>query len=173
MTKKIYLVTDGDYSSYRVLGAFTTREAAETFRLFHHLDSVEEFDLDPETPAHSGLAFECCRPLANGSLADCDRVSNELHKTSDLRIIWYEGSWFMPVEAEKPGAKPHLEMTVLADDEQHALKIFMEKTRAFKAGSIWASYFPRGSAVPTARYMMLDGWLNAIPLDLPVPSASP
>ena len=50
---KVYLVTDGDYSDYRVLGVYSSMEKAEHAKLLYAADNdVEEYELDavPESP---------------------------------------------------------------------------------------------------------------------------
>ena len=50
---KIYLVTDGNYSDYHVLGAFSSMEKAEQAKLLYAADNdIEEYELDaiPDSP---------------------------------------------------------------------------------------------------------------------------
>lgn len=43
---KVYLVTDGDYSDYHVVAAFTTEALAEAFVAWYGSGLVEEYELD-------------------------------------------------------------------------------------------------------------------------------
>lgn len=49
LSDRIWLLTDGDYSDYQVVAAFTSREKAEAFRKRpgYENDDIAEFPLDP------------------------------------------------------------------------------------------------------------------------------
>ena len=48
---KLWLVSDGDYSDYSVVGVFDCPEKAEKYRAWFNYDEVEEgFELNPDAP---------------------------------------------------------------------------------------------------------------------------
>jgi hypothetical protein len=46
MRNKIYIVTNGHYSDYRIQAVFSNKEDADTYKEQFNLDNVEEWDLD-------------------------------------------------------------------------------------------------------------------------------
>lgn len=48
MTKKVFLVTDGEYSDYKVVAVFSKKERAEEFTRLGEFENVEEYPLDIE-----------------------------------------------------------------------------------------------------------------------------
>ena len=58
--RKIYLITDGEYSDYRIYGVYSTLEKAEQARrLFAIQNAVEEWDLD-NIPDHPQDCIRFC-----------------------------------------------------------------------------------------------------------------
>lgn len=48
----VYVVTDGDYSDYHIVGVFSTREKAEAAgEMYNALNKVAEYEIDPPTPS--------------------------------------------------------------------------------------------------------------------------
>lgn len=71
---KVYLVTSGCYSDYGVVGAFSTKELAETF-LNGAEDKgygyrIEDYDLDNQTECIRRY-WECCILLDSSTRTDC------------------------------------------------------------------------------------------------------
>ena len=78
---KIYLVTEGSYSSYGVVAAFSTREKAEGLVELMRDDKrrddpcVEEYELDPEYGDYE--VWKVCMKI-DGSLIDTPNKSQEI-----------------------------------------------------------------------------------------------
>ena len=44
---KVYIVTDGCYSDYRIVKVFSNKDAAEEYCTWHHIDNgILEFDVE-------------------------------------------------------------------------------------------------------------------------------
>lgn len=50
--KKIYVLTEGDYSDYHIVGVYSTQELAQEAQTLYPYSGIEEYDLDdiPEHP---------------------------------------------------------------------------------------------------------------------------
>lgn len=50
--KTIYVLTEGDYSDYHIVGVYSTKELAEEAQTLYEHSQIEEYDLDdiPEHP---------------------------------------------------------------------------------------------------------------------------
>jgi len=110
---KLYMVTDGDYSDYRVEGIYSTREKAEyAKRLFHALNDIEEIELD-DIPDHPrGMLYYVV-------IMDKEGNTEEV-SVRDCRDQWEE-EW-RPYDDNK-----HVAFCMWAKDAQHAVKIANER----------------------------------------------
>jgi len=113
---KIFVVTTGEYSEYRIEGVFTDSVAAELFRDFYQCDKVEVYDLNPEIPVVEGNMYWCCYYFKGQGGHDIRRLPNDSHPTG-LKYNKY-----------------CLYQHIRANDEEHAIKIFDNSVRAFMAG---------------------------------------
>ena len=126
---KLYLVSDGTYSDYAVIGIYSTLELAERARLLFATDnSIEDYELDdiPETPP--GLLPYLVRMDRNGNTTDdpC-RVSvggGELSEPKPVSISYGDAYSF----------------EVWADSIEHAVKIANEKRLQLIATNQWLTY---------------------------------
>ena len=52
MTNSIYVLTEGSYSDYHIVGVYSTKELAEEAQSLYEYSQIEEYDLDniPEHP---------------------------------------------------------------------------------------------------------------------------
>ena len=126
---KVWAVTDGYYSEYRVVAIFDSEEKAETYRDWYCHDTVEQFEFNPEHPAEpTGRDHYQIRYLVEEDKISVKRRSNEREA---------EGDW------ELSYSNNFVTCTAYAADEKGALKVASEKVAALKAGSTHA-YGSRG-----------------------------
>lgn len=117
----VYLVTEGSYSDYSVLGAYSTREKALEAKEFFDADNdIEEFELDhlPESKVPQGQLAYMVIMGVDGNVTRVSRRSNE-------RAM--EGKW------HPYGDNLHVVFDVFAKDDVHAVKIANERRIALKA----------------------------------------
>ena len=122
---KVYLVTDGDYSDYRVLGVYSSMEKAEHAKLLYAADNdVEEYELDavPESPPGL-LAYVVIMELSG----DVSHMWQESVKGFKSR--WHPGDPY--------GSAPVAWFRIWARDEQHAVKIANEWRAQIIAMGLW------------------------------------
>jgi hypothetical protein len=109
-----WIIEQGEYSDYRVVGIFTTRENAEQALAYmkdpkNHYEepTISERVLDPAiAELNQGLSQFCVRMLNNGELTVYTK------KELDLKdITWNRGACYY----------------TWAKDEQHAIKIAAER----------------------------------------------
>ena len=113
----IYVVTEGQYSSYRIVGFFSTKDKADAFK--GKFDTrVEEYELDNLEP---GLYLSSYAVWMKRD-GTCARVEERGLVTPDAyRLL--------------PG--PYLFVQCFAKDEQHAVKIANEKRTQMIALGQW------------------------------------
>lgn len=110
---KIYLVTDGKYSDFCVLGAFSTMEKAERGKvLLDSYNDIEEFELDSVPEAPPGLLPYGVNMKKNGDAANAYRKSTDGFEVSHRFSEWGDGTFYAYVYAR---------------DKEHAIKIANEK----------------------------------------------
>lgn len=127
---KLYLVSNGEYSEYEVVGVYSSMEKAEeAVRFFNCNEHIQEFDLDPETPQHDAtkLPWRCVhyikRTVWNRSSPWIVRTSYDTPNEGNVLLI---------DQFEEPTT---LTRVVFAVDEKEAAKCFNEHVAAFNAGS--------------------------------------
>lgn len=107
----VYLVCIGQYSDFRVLCVCSTAEKADEAEAYYAADEVIEFELDAFPENNSGLLmFSVCMDR-NGDNARVGRYGND--RGEDL------GTFYRPTG--------DFYCTLLARDEQHAIKIANER----------------------------------------------
>jgi hypothetical protein len=108
----VYLVTKGEYSDYRVIGAFSSNDLAEkASEYFASENDIEEFELDSSVPNTNGyLLFSVCM-AKDGEAMWIDR------EDCSTSHIW---DW-------RPWAARGVSFTMWATDEKHAVKIANER----------------------------------------------
>lgn len=121
MSKKVYIITRGDYSDYHICACFSTRkQAEERLHLYGDGDAeIEEWDLDKAIILPEGLIPWCVRMNKNdGEVFTARHVP--LDEFEDRNYITEEklrGHFWYDT----------FEIYVLAKDEKHAIKIANEK----------------------------------------------
>lgn len=109
--KTIYLVSDGDYSDYRVEAVFSDRQTAERFKELHGLtNGIEEFELDK---------FE---PQTKASL-----VCYFVRLNKDIKETYGIEKWWSSDGGVRQSVDGHYFTHVFAVDEQHAAKVAKDK----------------------------------------------
>ena len=115
---KVYIVTEGCYSDYCIVAAFSERGLADA--LVEKLDAgeypeVEEYELDLESPKN---------PL----------WTVHMNWNGDTECVWShrtlradEDEWYITALPPKPGGESHLVVKCYAKDKKHAVKIVNER----------------------------------------------
>lgn len=123
---KVFMVTDGSYSDYRVLGIYSTKAKAEKAKVLFNADNeIDTIDLDvvPKTPR--GMLKWVVEMDRNGNVhvvyrENCERPTNPVfvykHFGSDVT---------------------YLRATLWAKDEEHAVKIVNEWRTRIVANNLW------------------------------------
>ena len=114
MSQTVYVVTDGDYSDYRICAICATLEMAEYAKRLYGADNdIEEWVLD-ELPEHpKGLLYFTVYMEHNGHVHSVGQSSPPYNpaRTGELEPSW--------------GGR--MSCSVWAEDKQHAVKIVNEK----------------------------------------------
>ena len=124
-TKKVYVVTAGDYSDYHIAGIFDSREKAEeyiNYSTYSDLNDIEEYNLN-EPPDKREKIFEIRSDFEN---IDCKIVgdSSEPMMYKDLMHIMNFGLG---------DRKQYIYFYICADTRERAIKIASERLRQVKA----------------------------------------
>ena len=134
---KIYLVTMGEYSDYRILAAFSTHDLAEKFveikNNLSHIE-IEEYLLDKfADTVRKGLSPWETWIMKDGSIFELSGENPsqipEFEEGTEFKKgeIWYR----------KDLRHGYLKVKSYARDEQHSRKIAMEKWAEFIALGNW------------------------------------
>ena len=117
----VYLVTQGEYSDYHVMGVYSTEENAE-LAVKHFGGTIEEFALDPDIEQmHAGRKRYWVKMERDGTV----REYAEGQSTEEF-AFWgdYRGA-------------VNLELSVWARSKEHAVKITSEVRRQLLAADAW------------------------------------
>lgn len=124
-TKKVYVVTSGEYSDYHIKGIFDSREMAEeyiNYSTYSDLNDIEEYNLN-EPPDKREKIFEIRSDFEN---IDCKIVghSSEPMMYKDLMHIMNFGLG---------DRKQYIYFYICTDTRDRAIKIASERLRQVKA----------------------------------------
>ena len=123
---KVYLVTDGWYSDYRVLGVYSTKARADKAReLFNAGNDVDPIEIDATPERPRGMLKWVVMMDRNGNTEDVKRESCEVDRTQ-VRV-------YLPWKAEVVLMSAH----IWAKDEAHAVKIANEWRTRIIANNLW------------------------------------
>ena len=128
--KKIYIVTSGEYSDYRIDAVFTTKEKAVEYVEQHGTDyNIEKHNLDEEVEKKTQLwRIEFC--VEDGKLCEASPTSYDRNKVVDTCFIFDTFDYWKN--------KPYIRFYVDADSMDRAVKIARERFAAVKANEyIW------------------------------------
>lgn len=124
---KVYLVTDGWYSDYRVLGVYATMEKAEQAKLLYAADNdIEEYELDAVPDSPPGLVPFVVTITFSGGVEGVYRES----------VVQFEPRWYVTNWYSSPCGRFYM----WARDEQHAVKIANEWRAQIAALGLWDIY---------------------------------
>ena len=120
---KCYIIEQGDYSDYRVVGIFSTRVNAEQALAYLNLDSsntfdppsIEERELDPAIAQLNEGLFQYIVHFDQRTNSTTVRPRIDLCKDNEAHWDW--GSYYI----------------VWATDDQHAIKIAAERNAQYLA----------------------------------------
>ena len=130
MTKKIYIVTSGEYSDYGINAVFTTKGKAVEYMEQHGTNyNIEEYNLDEEVEKKTQLwCVEFC--VEDGKLYEASPTSYNRDKVVDTCFIFDTFSYRKEM--------PYIRFYVDADSMDRAVKIARERFAAVKANEyIW------------------------------------
>ncbi len=123
---KVYMVTDGSYSDYRVLGIYSTKAKAEKAKVLFNADNeIDTIDLDvvPKTPR--GMLRWVVTMGHNGDTGGARRETCEYNYVrASLYVPW-------------GGANAIMQAYVWAKDEEHAVKVANEWRTRIVANNLW------------------------------------
>jgi hypothetical protein len=114
----IYVLTEGEYSDYRIVGVYSTPEKAEAARQQlgeGRFGRIEQYPLDDE-PVDSPWRVEISR---NGRYAVAERYPTVDHPVGEISRGYHAWLW------------------VRADDEQQAIKAANERRAFLIASGLW------------------------------------
>lgn len=122
---KVWLVTDGKYSDYHVVGVFSTKTNAERIKtLAAAANDIEELSLDPGIEElNAGLTLWLVRMERGGGVEHCSQQTIDAYSFEEEARIWRRST--APAYAGKnlPDLLVH---TVWAKSPEHAIKIVNE-----------------------------------------------
>ena len=127
---KIYLVSDGEYSGYRVIALFSSKKLAEKcIRTFQFENKVVSFDVDPEiiNVPDGYTLFSVALSYDSGNTKSC--ISGSAR--------WVYGETFLPpldkgeIHKDYKGKRTFY-ITTIAKDRGHAIKIASEHLAKYK-----------------------------------------
>lgn len=128
MNNTIYILTDGEYSDYHIIGAYSTLEIAERARFVYPGSSIEEYKLDDVPDYPPGMT--AWRVIIYNENADNIYIS----QTSPYEVAEEN----IPSEKEYSlFGKTNYHVLCWAVDKEHAKKIALDKFyqhQAQKAG---------------------------------------
>lgn len=127
MEKKIYIVTEGEYSDYHICAVFSTREKAEEYVQSHGTDyGIEEYDLDEDVERGVKLWYVAIAIKNNEIIETCPteyRVE-EMTDTCRIKVNWH--------------GEPIMYFYVQSETMDRAIKIASERFAAVKSNEyIW------------------------------------
>lgn len=132
----VWAVTDGEYSDFRVVGVFSTRERAEDacVRYGNRHARVSQWPVDPGfDELNHGLKTYWVVMQRNGDVTECCEYMGEPLDASGANV-WpgeaYDARWYDWMN----GLLTH---HILARDETHAIKIANEKRAELIAMGKW------------------------------------
>lgn len=118
----VYLITEGEYSDYHIIGVFSTKEIAQTM-IEYVGGEVEEFELDPGVnKIHQGRRLTYIGIRRDGSVTSIQHESG-LDVGARL-VLGFRSS-------------PELQVKCWAKDFAHAVHIAGEMRRVLLAENLW------------------------------------
>lgn len=134
---KIYMVTDGSYSDYHVIGVYSTKELAEKVKEIHDArNDIDELNLDEMPDVPPGLLGWSLEMLESGDVLRVWRSG--VIKEEEKFAYWRPFSY-----SEDRRARSGI--SVYARDPEHAVKVASERRREAIVSGEWANGFKRAN----------------------------
>jgi hypothetical protein len=137
----IWVIEQGDYSDYRVVGVYDSKEKAQTVSDAINKGepfspaSVSKWTMNPGfEEINSGMQMFICWMLKDGTVERCDAMEISAYQIHGECNIWKRSS--APFYKNK-GLEDCLSAYVWATDEKHAIKIVNEKRLQMLALNRW------------------------------------
>ena len=126
-TKKVYIITEGEYSDYHIERVFSTKEKADEFVQCHGTDyRIEEYELDGEMAVREEKLWYVRFCIDDNKVTDCRPTSYVIMRDKCQFEKWYGGN------------SKTICFYVDADIMERAIKIAKERFMAVKANDyIW------------------------------------
>lgn len=126
--KKIYVVTAGDYSDYRIVAMFSTKKLAQSFidsfaasTVYDRFNDVEEYELNPfKSDLSAGRKPYIVRMCKDGQVKQVKLV-----EASDFH------------QSDRYSYGNEINISCFANDETHAIKIANERRVQIIAMNRW------------------------------------
>lgn len=132
--KKVWVVEEGSYSNYHVVGVFSCRKNAKLIASKINGSTIASRTLDPcVKELNEGLNSYFVWMKRDGEVERCERID-------DVSGCDLEGKTYLWKRSKAPaykGKNDVLNSTVWARDEQHAIKIVNEKRAQMIANRKW------------------------------------
>ncbi len=131
---KVYIVSEGNYSEYHVIGIYSLMENAEYAKKIYYADNdIQEMEMDfiPKHP-YGLLLFHVAM--------DRDGNTNYVHREG-CSVHREECSNYVEREWKPYGDNKHVSFTSWAKDEGHAIKIANEKRVMLIENGEWTTNF--------------------------------
>ena len=143
MKKTIWVIEQGSYSDYRVVGVFTSKANAtavvEKIKKNEYLydePSIAEWPLDPAVDEiNAGMSKFRVLMLNDGFVEDIRRTDTDTYDLAGSAHVWERTK--APAYRGQKDIKDALDATVWATDEQHAIKIVNEMRVQWLATGKW------------------------------------
>lgn len=138
--KKVYAVSSGSYSDYRVDAIFSSRKLAEDFIATikdNNYNDIEEYEIDPPTVDLICRGYSVWRVhmLKDGTTERVERMGNDKYDVMNIgHAIWERTK--APAYQGK-GIPDILTSTVWAKTKRQAIKIVNEKRTQMIAEGKW------------------------------------
>lgn len=141
MSETVFVIEQGSYSDYRVVGVYTTREAADMVCAAINAEEtwekaeVAEWPLNPAAgELNAGRSMHRVVMRRDGTVEEC--------RKQDITAYNISGSWSIWRRSTAPayrgrGIQDALTAMVWADDSQHAIKIVNERRGQMIAMGEW------------------------------------
>jgi hypothetical protein len=137
----IFAIEKGEYSDYRVVGIYSTKEVAEKVCDAINVNedwgkaTVSEWPLDPAVDAlNAGHSMHRVLMRRDGTVEECRRQDITSYEVAGECHIWRRST--APAYRGK-GVPDVLQATVWAEDTQHAIKIVNERRGQMIAMGEW------------------------------------
>ena len=136
----VWVVETGEYSDYRVVGVFSSKEnaqqIADTLHASYDEATVSEWPLDPAVlELRQGFTRFLVDMRVDGTIERCDRSEPNAYNIAGSVSMWRRTQ--APAYRGNPDKPDVLQVETWARDEQHAIKITNEHRIRFIASGEW------------------------------------